>query len=94
MEGSVILRLGKEEVFRQNFARGLFGRMKGGAEGWDERFSVNVPASSSEQTLTVQVTPNKRAADVKKIPLTPKGGSSHRLEVYLSKDARVTAQLN
>ncbi|MFL6193848.1 MAG: serine/threonine-protein kinase, partial [Thermoanaerobaculia bacterium] len=92
MEGSLILRLGKEEVFRKNYSRSFFGRMKKG-EGFEDRPQVTVPAKGTG-TLTVQVTPSGKAADVKPIPVDLRGGSSHSLVVYLSKNAQVSVQFN
>jgi serine/threonine protein kinase len=91
MEGSIIVSAGRQELFRKNFERGGFFHLRR-QEDFAEDKTVEVPAAGGE--YRVIVAPAGQKAVVKTISAGLRGGSSHRLEILLSKEGRVAVQLN
>ncbi len=91
MEGSIIVSAGHQELDRKNFERGGFFHLRRQEDFTDDK-TVEVPAAGGE--LRVIVAPAGQKADVKTIPMNLRGGTSHRLEILLSKDGKVSVQLN
>jgi hypothetical protein len=90
MEGSVIVSAGRQELDRKNFERGGFFHLRKQEDTYDK--TVEFPAATSE--LRVIVAPAGKKAEVRTIPTSLRGGTSHRLEITLSKEGKVSVQLN
>jgi tRNA A-37 threonylcarbamoyl transferase component Bud32 len=90
MEGSIIVSAGHQELYRKNFEHGGFFHLRKQEDFADEK-TVEVPAASGE--YRVIVAPAGQKAQVQTIPAGAHG-SSHRLEITLSKEGKVSVQLN
>jgi serine/threonine protein kinase len=89
-DASLIVWVDGRRVINQNFGGrggGLFGR-KNNQEGYEHTETIDVPAGAK---VALHVTPKGKKAIVKQFEAR---GGSQRLEVYLSKDQQLTAQLN
>jgi hypothetical protein len=87
----LIVSVNDREIVRKEFARGgFFGRRK----QEDFNFSVTRDLPRGEARIRVHVTPDRKKGEVKNFPVNLRGGSSHNLEIYLSKSGVLTAQFN
>jgi serine/threonine protein kinase len=91
MEGSVIVSAGRQELLRKTFEHPGFFRSRK-PEPFDAEGSADVPAGNVE--LRVIVAPQGQKGEVKTIPSSLRGGSSHRLEIVLFKSGQTSIQLN
>jgi tetratricopeptide (TPR) repeat protein len=91
LEATLIVSVNDREIARKNFERGgFFGRRK----QEDFNFSAAREFPSGVTRVRVHVTPKGKKGDVRNFEVDLRGGSSHNLEIYLSKSAALTAQLN
>jgi len=91
LEATLIVSMNDREIARKNFERGgFFGRRK----QEDFNFSVARELPPGGSRVRVHVTPKGKKGEVKIFPVDLRGGSSHNLEVYLSKAGVLTAQFN
>jgi serine/threonine protein kinase len=87
MDASLIVRADGREVLRKNFeSGGLFRKTRG------HNFTqpVEIPVGSQ---IVVHVTPKRKGADIQRFDGNFPGGTSHRLEIYVSDSAKVSAHV-